>query len=170
MRARGLVRSGAMRSLASFVHDVTPHVMGICEIDAGDALALATRFALEWAYRGRAALFWRAPFRASAVHDRYLPGGAARLFDRRGLLIVDADREGAPCTLAATQLGASRETFVPELRFARSQLRGALPALLFVDMPPYRLDFRDLGLQAIGEGIFARGFARAELQAAAATV
>lgn len=159
-----------MRELAAFVDEVKPHVMGVCEIDAGDALSLATRFALQWAYRGRQALFWRAPFRAHAVHDRYLPVRAARLFDRRGLLVIDADVDGVPCALAVTQLSSVREQFIVELRFARSHLRGTQPALLFAQMPPYRVGFSDLGFERIHEGIFQRGFAALSLRAAAAII
>lgn len=170
MRAHGLVRAGAMRKLAAFVDAQQPQVMGICEIDAGDALALATRFALQWAYRGRQALFWSAPVRARTVHDRYLPLRAARLFDRRGLLIVEAECDAQPCILAATQLSSERSAFLPELRFARTHLRGTTRALLFADMPPYRVGFADLGFTAVDDGIFARGFAAGALRGAVATI
>lgn len=159
-----------MRKLAAFVDAQQPHVVGICEIDAGDALALATRFALQWAYRGRQALFWKAPVRAHTVHDRYLPLRAARLFDRRGLLIVDAECDAQPCMLAATQLSSERTAFVPELRFARTHLRGSVRALLFADVPHYRVGFADLGFVRIEEGIFARGFTADALRGAAVTV
>lgn len=170
MRAHGLVRAGAMHKLAAFIDSQQPHVMGVCEIDAGDALALATRFAMQWAYRGRQALFWKAPFRAHAVHDRYLPVRAPKLFDRRGLLIVDADLDGTPCTLAATQLSGERGALVAELRFARTHLRGSSNALLFADMPEYRFGFTDLGFERIGDGMYVRGFDPGALSAAAATV
>lgn len=170
VRARGLVRTGAMRDLASFVDAKNLQVMGICEIDAGDALSLATRFALQWAYRGRQALFWKAPFRVHAVHDRYLPVRVPHLFDRRGLLIVDADIEGEPCMLAATQISAEREGYVPEMRFARSHMRGAQRALLFAELPDYGIGFADLGFAQIAHGIFARGFSSGELRAESATV
>jgi hypothetical protein len=159
-----------MRELAAFVDSCTAHALGICEIDAGDALSLATRFALHWAYRGRQALFWKTPFRAHAVHDRYLPVRAARLFDRRGLLIVDAELDGAPCMLAATQMSAQREGLVPELRFARKHLRGDRRAVLFVDMPVYRVDFTDLGFSRIADGVYTRGIFAESLRAAVATV
>ncbi len=159
-----------MRKLAAFADAQRPQVMGVCEIDAGDALSLATRFALQWAYRGRQALFWKAPFRAHAVHERYLPGRGARLFDRRALLIVDADVEREPCMLAATQLGERRGSFIPELRFARTHLRGSQRALLFADMPEYRTGFADLGFRRVDDGIFARGFDAAVLGTAVATV
>jgi len=159
-----------MRELAAFVDACAPHAMGVSDIDAGDALSLATRFALQWAYRGRQALFWQTPFRAHAVHDRYLPVHPARLFDRRGLLIVDAQLHSAPCVLAATQMSAERESFVRELRFARTQLRGHRRALLFVEMPAHRIGLADLGFSQIAHGVFARGFSAQTLRAAIATV
>ena len=159
-----------MRKLAAFADAQRPQVMGVCEIDAGDALSLATRFALQWAYRGRQALFWKAPFRAQTVHERYLPVRGARLFDRRALLIVDTELDGEPCTLAATQLSQERGSFVPELRFARAHLRGSQRALVFVDMPEYRTGFADLGLRRVDDGIFARGFDAAVLGTAVAIV
>lgn len=159
-----------MRKLASFVDTNKPHAMGICDIESGDALAIATRFALEWAYRGRQALFWKAPFRARAVQDRYLPASAARLFERRGLLIVDADCAGEPCMLAATQLSTQREAYIPQLRFVRSRLRGLNSAVLFAGVPDERDRFSDLGFRQIADGIFTRGFALEALHAASVTV
>lgn len=159
-----------MRNLASFVDAEKPQVMGICEIDAGDALSLATRFALQWAYRGRQALFWKAPLHVHAVHDRYLPVRVPRLFDRRGLLIVDADIAGEPCMLAATQISSEREGYIPEMRFARSHMRGAQRALLFADVPGYGIGFADLGFVQIADGIFARDFSLGELRAQSAAV
>jgi hypothetical protein len=159
-----------MRELAAFVDSAKPYALGICEIDAGDALSIATRFALQWAYRGRQALFWKTPLSAHAVHDRYLPVRAARVFDRRGLLIVDAQLHGAPCMLAATQMSGERERLIPELRFARKHLRGDRRALLFADMPVYRVAFADLGFARIADGIHARGFSAGSLHAHVATV
>jgi hypothetical protein len=159
-----------MRELAEFVDSAKPNVMGVCEIDAGDALSLATRFVLQWAYRGRQALFWTTPFRAHAVHDRYLPVRAATLFDRRGLLIVDADAGGEPCVLAATQLRGERESYVPELRFARRHLRGPAHALLFADMPRHDRGFADLGYAEIADGIYVRGFSAETFAPLTATI
>jgi len=159
-----------MRELAELVDSAKPNVLGVCEIDAGDALSLATRFALQWAYRGRQALFWRTPFRAHAVHDRYLPVRAARLFDRRGLLIVDADASGEPCTLAATQLRGERESYVPELRFACLHLRGAQAALLFADIPQHHRGFADLGYAEVADGVFVRGFSADNIEPLTATI
>lgn len=170
VRARGLVRAGAMRRLAAFVDERKPQVIGICDIDAGDALSLATRFALQWAHRGRQALFWKMPFHAHDVHDRYLPVRGARLFDRRGLLIVGAELDGAPCMLAATQISGEREGFIPEMRFARRHLRGAQRAMLFADAPDYGIGFSDLGFARIADGIFVRGLFPNELHAQSATV
>jgi hypothetical protein len=170
VRGRGLVRAGAMRKLASFVDEAQPHVMGVCDIESGDALALATRFALQWAYRGRQALFWKKPFRVHAVRDHYLPVQSARIFDRRGLLIVDAELSGQACTLAATQLSSEREWYVRELRFARGHLRGDASTLLFADVPAPARRFSDLGFEEICDGIFVRGFSAQALHASSATV
>lgn len=159
-----------MRKLAAFLDTVRPHVLGVCEIPAGDALSLATRFAYEWAYRGKQALFWSARFRAHAVHDRYLPSSAARLFDRRALLVVDGALEGAPCMLAATQLDGARESLIADLRFVRRYLRGSGPALLFAQLPDYRIGVSDLGFSRVADGIFERGFAPGALRAQTARV
>jgi hypothetical protein len=159
-----------MRSLASFVDEAQPHVMGICEIESGDALAVATRFALQWAYRGHQAIFWKAPFGVRAVHDLYLPVQGARIFDRRGLLILDAELSGQACTLAATQLSSDRASYVRELRFTRGHLRGGDPALVFADVPAPARRFSDLGFAQLGNGIFARRFAAEKLRAVSVTV
>ena len=101
-------------------------------IDAGDALALATRFACGWAYRGRQALFWRDGFAAHDVHDRYLPLTPLRPFDRRGFLEVRGDYCGKPLTLIAAQFAKDRSR-LRELRFVRGRLRAISGrALLFV--------------------------------------
>lgn len=159
-----------MRKLAGFVADSEPQVLGVCEIESGDALALATRFALQWVYRGRQALFWRTPVRVRAVHDRYLPPRGGRIFDRRGLLVLDGEIDDAACTLAATQFSREREYYVGELRFARAHLRGAAPALLFVEAPVPAKRFGDLGFEEYADGIFARAFPSANLRALTATV
>jgi hypothetical protein len=159
-----------MRRLASFVDKVQPHVMGIGDIESGDALALATRFALQWAYRGRQAIFWKAPLHVRTVHDLYLPVQAARIFDRRGLLMVDAELFGEACTVTATQFSSERTWYVRELRFTRGHLRGGEPALLFADVPVAARRFSDLRFEEIGDGIFARGFPAEKLRAVSATV
>jgi hypothetical protein len=130
-----------MRSLAAFSADVNADVLAVCEIDAGDAFALATRFAREWAYRGGQALFWTNAFVAHAVHDVYLPFVAARPFDRRGLLRIDGAIGGAPVSLFATQFARERSAAIPELRFARAQIRSVpAPALVFARLGSARAD------------------------------
>jgi hypothetical protein len=84
--------------------------------------------------------------------------------------MVDAEAEGRACMLAATHVRAEREALVPELRFARQHVRGPKPALLFADVPAYRVSFLDLGFVRVNDGIFARGFALERLRAAATTV
>jgi hypothetical protein len=154
-----------MRSLAAFVAEHDPHILAIAEIDAGDALALATRFARQWAYRGRQALFWNGAFVEHAVHELYLPFRAANPFDRRALLRVDGALEGRSCALYATQFARAPEQCVPELRFVRERLcvqHG--PAVLFAHQPGRQITFEDLGyVDALGnadgdERIYARGF------------
>ena len=130
------------RELAEFVARTDPAIFAATGIDAGDAFALATRFARQWAYRGAQALFWSDAFRAHEVHDRYLPMTALRPFDRRGLLLVDGEFEGRALSLVATQLGATRDTFVREARFAREQVRERSHFLLFAHHHAMRTDLR----------------------------
>ncbi len=164
-----------MRSLAAFVARHQPAVLAVCEVDAGDALALATRFALQWAYRGKQALFWERRFEAFAVRDLFLPFVAARPFDRRGLLRVDGTLAGERCSLFATQIAEARAQRVIELRFARLRVREtSVPAILFVRLPDRRISFGDrgfsdvLGAHGASERIFVRGFGIAEARVEAA--
>jgi hypothetical protein len=129
----------------------------------GDALVLATRFALEYAYRGGQAILWTSVFRAIEIHDRYLPAPPLRPLDRRGILQVDGTLGGKHFTVVATQFSAERENVVRELRFTRRALRGIEGALaLFVADAPamQRIGFADLRLQALtrdnGIIVFAR--------------
>lgn len=139
-----------MRSLAEFLAESDPDIAALSEIDAGDALAIATRFDREWAYRGGQALLWKPRFVAKDVHDLYLPVSPLRAFDRRGLLRVDGLCDGAGLTLFATQFAPDR-VHVRELRFARSIVRAvAHPAVLFLSMPHGRIGFADLGFHTIG--------------------
>jgi len=139
-----------MRSLASFLAESAPDVMALGEIDAGDALALATRFDRQWAYRGGLALLWNGGVAAHAVHDLYLPY-APPAIERRGLLRIDGESGGAPLTLVATRFSADRSN-VREMRFARQQARVARgAALVFVTSPPPRIGFADLGFVSIGD-------------------
>ncbi len=128
-------------------------------IDAGDALAMATRFDCDWAYRGGQALFWQPVFQAHEVHDRYLPSPPMRPFERRGLLEVDGERGATSLTLIGTQLSNDR-AHVREIRFVRTiarRRRGA--AILFIagfDPHVHRYGFGDLGLRFAAPGIYVR--------------
>lgn len=151
-----------MRQFAERIAAESPSFFAVHGIDAGDALALATRFDCGWAYRGRQALFWRDAFVAHDVYDRYLPVLPLRPFDRRGLLEVRGDYAGKPLTLVAAQFSEDRSR-VRELRFLRSDLRHVPGrALLFVagHYEGGRIGFRDLGflcLRRSGEcGIYAK--------------
>ncbi len=135
-----------MRSLAAFLSERNPDIFAICEIDAGDALALATRFERQWAYRGAQAMFWNPRFCATRVVDEYLPFVATRPFERRGLLRVEGSMDGQACTLVATQIALPREARIPELRVLRKTLRAiANAAVLFVHLPIDGRGFSDLG-------------------------
>lgn len=137
-----------MRALASFVVRETPDITAICEIDPGDALSLATRFELQWAYRGRQALFWNDRFAAREVHDLYLPVRPGR-FERRGFVRVDGRCVSRPCTLIATQFSDGRAGRIPELRFARSQVRRTADTILFAHLRDRAIDFEDLGFRDV---------------------
>ncbi len=140
-------RASGIREFAERIAAEQPAFFAIHGIDAGDALALATRFACGWAYRGGQALFWRDTFTPHDVHDRYLPLAPLRPFDRRGLLEVVGDYVGKPLALIAAQFAKDRSR-VRELRFVRRELR-TLPGrtLLFVagHDETERIGFRDLG-------------------------
>jgi len=160
-----------MLSLAALVDETDPHVLAVCEIDAGDAFALATRFAREWAYRGSQALFWKKPVSAHAVHDIYLPFALQRPFARRGLLRVAAEDARGAVALFATQFAAERGIAVPELRFARAQMRGAEGRLLaFAQVSRRGIGIQGRGIETLaydeggGLRICARGFAAARVE------
>ncbi len=155
-----------MRSLAALVDDVAPDILALCEIDAGDAFALATRFARDWAYRGGQALLWNRVFTASAVRDAYLPFAVARPFDRRGLLRVDGALAGMAVTLFTTQFSRERSVATPELRFARSQI-GAVSTgatVAFAQFERTRVGLEGRGVVAAahdassGMYVYSRGF------------
>jgi len=155
-------RAGATRQFAERIASEHPAFFAIHGIEAGDALALATRFDCGWAYRGGQALFWRDAFTPHDVHDRYLPLVPLRPFDRRGLLEVRGEYAGKPLALIAAQFAKDRSR-IRELRFVRRELRD-LPgrALLFVAgyEEEERVGFRDLGFHRLrgsaGCGIYAK--------------
>ncbi|MDQ2662898.1 MAG: hypothetical protein M3Y18_02545 [Candidatus Eremiobacteraeota bacterium] len=153
-----------MRSLAAFFAAAGADVFAVCEIEAGDALALATRFAAEWAYRGRQAIFWNARFLAREIADVYLPVSVARPLDRRGFLRVDGSLDAALCALYTMQLAADRHE-IAQRRFVRTRLRSHPgSAIVFARAPRGGMNLADLGFidaapgGAAQERILARGF------------
>ena len=144
-----------MRALAQFVSAADPDVLALSEVDAGDVLAIATRFDRQWAYRGGQAVLWNRRFADAKVHDLYLPAAPLQAFERRGLLRVDGSCDGVELSIFATQFAPDRAS-VRDLRFTRSAIRAARAGriLLFLtDPPPARsAAFRDLDLQAVADG------------------
>jgi hypothetical protein len=154
-----------MRSLAAFYDRVRPDVLAVCEIDAGDALALATRFALQWAYRGGQAVFWLGALRATGIRDNYLPFSPVRPFERRGIVEVTMQIADAPATILATHVAAEREQRIREVRHLRTVARGAHPAcIVFAVMPASRIELGGLGFTRAGcrgvdnEALYVRGY------------
>ena len=148
-------RSGAVRAAAAAIAASDPGFICLHGVAAGDALALATRFARGYAYRGAQAILWTPAFTAREVHDRYLPAAPLRPFDRRGILQVDGGLHGERLSLVATQFSPEREGAIRELRFARRVMRGIEDALVaFVaGMSPAtrRIGFADLGLEKLAQ-------------------
>ncbi|HEV3152379.1 MAG TPA: hypothetical protein VGZ02_01095 [Candidatus Baltobacteraceae bacterium] len=141
-----MVHSGSSRKLTAFIAERTPDVFAVSEIQPGDALAIATRFARQWAYRGRQALFWNARLTPVEIVDQYLPPAA--FANRRGLIVVRGSIDGRACSVAVTHLHAARSRRIPELRFLRTMLRSQSgPAVLFASLPPGRIGVRDLGFR-----------------------
>lgn len=154
-----------MRSLAAFYDRVRPDVLAASEIDSGDALALATRFALQWAYRGGQAMFWQSALHATEIRDTYLPFSPARPFERRGIVEVSMQIATVPSTILATHVGAEREQRIRELRHLRSVARDANHAcIVFAVMPAGRVELGGLGFTRAGcrgvdnEALYVRGF------------
>jgi hypothetical protein len=147
-----------MRAVAKAIAARDPAVTCVHGTTSGDALALATRFALNYAYRGSQALLWKPLFVADEVQDRYLPALPLRPFDRRGILQVDGRIGAQRVALVATQCSIERDAYVRELRFARRVVRSiGIPVAAFVaGVTPavHRIGFSDLGLQ---EAAYDRG-------------
>lgn len=165
-----------MRRLAAFVAQAQPHILAVCDIPPGDSLSLATRFDLQWAYRGRQALFWNAAFAPRGVEGEYLPLPAPRLFGRRGFVRVDGALGDLPLTIAVTQFARERRVRIPELRFARTQLRSAhRAAVFFAQLRERRIGFADLGFHDIApageeQRVYVRGLEAQEPRIVTATV
>lgn len=135
-----------MRKLAAFVAQTNPDILAVCEIGSGDARSLATRFAMQWAYRGRQAIMWTHVFAAQKVYGRYLP--APHPFQRRGFVRVDGALDQRACSLMTTQFATARSTRAAQLRVARSQLQEAAhDALFFALVPGVEMRFDDVGFR-----------------------
>ncbi len=164
-----------MRKLAGFTAHVNPDILAVCEIGSGDTRSLATRFAMQWAYRGRQALMWKNAFAPETVKARYLP--AANPFDRRGLVLVDGALHDKPCTLVTTQFASRRAERIAQLSFVRARLEGVRSdALFFASIPVTETHFDDLGFREAGapdssnERVYVRGFDSVKVRAVIATV
>jgi hypothetical protein len=142
-----------MRALAQRISTSQPDVLALSEIDDGDALALATRFDLQWAYRGGQALLWNARLRSARVAESYLPAAPLQAFERRGLLRLDGAFDDGELSLLAARFSSDRSR-ARDLRFTRGIVRAmrATGALLFItNSPPSASDaFRDFGFAASG--------------------
>jgi hypothetical protein len=159
-----------MRKLAELLAGAQPDILAVSEIGSGDSRSLATRFALQWAYRGRQALFWRAPFEPARIADLYLPMRTP--LRRTGFVRVDGALAKVACTLAATQFARGRESRAAQVTFARAQLRTAkADALFFACAADPPIDVTDLGfVQRANDAraslhVFARGFDRVKIDA-----
>ena len=128
-------------------------MLAVDEIDAGDALALATRFERQWAYRGAQALFWKPPLLDGAqIHDAYLPSSVAHPFERRGFLRVDGRTNGEPLSLVITQIADDRARRIRDTRFIRTQLRACRArTMLFVRVSAARFHLDDLHFACVSQ-------------------
>jgi hypothetical protein len=132
-----------MRTAAQEIDARAPAMFSVHGIEEGDALALATRFACDYAYRGRVAIFWNATFAAREILDRH-----------RGLLRVSGTFAGGRLALVARRFSTQRTSRVRELRQVRTILRATKsPALLFVTgVVEGEIGFADLGFGAVADG------------------
>jgi hypothetical protein len=150
LRARGLREGGAMLSLAAFIDKHQPDLLALSDIEPGDALALATRFARRWAYRGGVAILWNDCFAVTRIRDLYLPSTPIAALERRGFLCVEGRCDAGPLALFATRFTRERER-IREVRFARTAVRQwPDDGLIFTaDAPKGPGAFRDLGFASI---------------------
>ena len=144
MHAGSAARRGGLREVLAFAQRESPDVLAAGDVDPGNALTIATRLAMEWAYRGGQAIFWNARFEPAEISEAYLPRGPGML-KRRGFLAVRGTIAGVALMIAATQLDASREQRIPQLRFVRERLRGAGAAIVFAPIGTGRVTLTDLG-------------------------
>jgi len=134
-----------MRFIAQIVAARQPAYFSVHGIDDGDALALATRTAFDYAYRGRQALYWGPAFTARKVHDAH-----RELLHVNGIVLF----AGVQLALLAAQFSQDRAARVRELRFVRNALRKIKrAALLFAaGVVSGEVGFGDLGFAVCGYG------------------
>jgi hypothetical protein len=131
-----------MRAVAEAIDARVPAIFCVHGIEEGDALALATRFVFEYAYRGRLAIFWNATFSVREIVDR-----------NRGLLRVNGTFAGGRLTLVARRFSRDRASRVRQLRQARTELRATKSAaLLFITgFVTGETGFSDLGFATLAD-------------------
>lgn len=151
-----------MRSLAAFCDGFDPDLLALTEVESGDALALATRFARQWLYRGNQAIFWKTTLRARRIHDAYLPFSPLHPFERRGLLRIDLEAaDGRALSAFATALGDGRDQRIREMRYVRTQLRMTNgSSIVFARIPVLRTRLDDLSFRCVAQRGAERIFAR----------
>ncbi len=125
-----------MRSLAQFFARIDPEILALCEIDAGNALSLATRFVRHYAYRGGQALFLKSSIAITAVRDEHVPLWPSRPFDRRGVVCVKARHGNGNISILTAKIAREREQRAAEIRHLRNVVRALeTPAVLFINLP-----------------------------------
>lgn len=171
VNARDLLRTGSMRALAEYLARKKPAVAAISRIGAGDARSLATRFGLQWVYRGRQALFWDQRFSAIRVDTAYVQ---ARLPLRRtGLIEVEGMLAEERCTLALTEVAS--ESAAAQLDSVVNRLLLHSPrALVCIRCHPPAIALAQRGLARMTPEqdlqVFARGFDPGGVEAVTATI
>lgn len=124
-----------MRSLAQFLADTDPDIFALCEIDAGDALAVATRFARQYACRGGQALFLKSSVEITAARDEPLPLWGGRPFDRRAVLWVQGRYGERGVSVLTAKIASGREQRSAEIRHIRNVARSLeSPAVLLIHL------------------------------------
>ena len=171
MNARDLLRTGSMRALAQYVASKTPAVLAVSGIGAGDARSLATRFGLQWVYRGRQALFWDQHFTATRIDTAYVQ--ARSPLRRTGLIEVHGMLSNEQCTLAVTHIAAESAPVQLDSVVKRLLLHGARAVVCIRShRPASALIARGLTVVTPPQElqVFARGFDRGAFAAVTATI
>ncbi len=124
-----------MRSLAQFLAGTDPDIFALCEIDAGDALAVATRFERQYACRGGQALFLKGGVEITAARDQQVPLWPSRPFDRRAVVWAQARYGEHRVSILTAKIAGGREQRAAEIRHVRKVVRSlAKPAVLFIHL------------------------------------